>query len=153
DINKQIVFNAKLNLSDDQKKFITDKIISQSAILKNDMASMQPWMDLGIYYKISGDYSGAAEIWKFVSEYAPQDFVSLGNLGDLYGYYLNDKILSETYYKKAITVNPKMAYLYTQLSSVYKYVFKDMDKAKAIIDEGLKANPDDPALTEFRKAL
>jgi hypothetical protein len=36
---------------------------------------------------------------------------------------------------------------------VYKDVFHDLDKARAILDQGLKALPNDPALLEAKNNL
>jgi hypothetical protein len=61
--------------------------------------------------------------------------------------------MAEMYYKDAISKGPKQTYLYIQLAEVYRDTFNNLDKAKAIIDQGLKVMPGDPALTEFKNSL
>jgi tetratricopeptide (TPR) repeat protein len=152
DLNRQVNFLASLNLGDDVKKILTYKISTEQNNLKKDSNNINAWINLGIYQKMAGDYAGAVISWKYVSEIS-NDFASLGNLGDLYAYYLKDNGMSEVYYKKAIARAPNQAYLYIQLSSVYKEVFNDLAKAKAILDEGLKKMPNDKSLLEAKKNL
>lgn len=151
-LNRPIVFNPALNLSDEAKKILTNNINNLQTNLKNDPKNIGNWILLGTDYKITGDYVGAALYWKYASDVS-NDYVSLGNLGNIYAYYLKDNGLAETYYKKAIARGPKVSYLYVQLSSVYKEVFNDSIKAKAILDEGLKNIPNDPSLTEAKNNL
>jgi hypothetical protein len=152
DLNRQVTFLASLNLSEDVKKILTDKIITEQSNLKKNSNDINAWINLGIYQKIAGDYAGAVISWKYISEIS-NDFVSLGNLGNLYAYYLKDNGMSEVYYKKAIERSPTQAYLYIQLSSVYKEVFNDLAKAKAVLDDGLKKMPNDKSLLEAKKNL
>jgi hypothetical protein len=102
---------------------------------------------------MAGDYEGASISWRYVSSVSPADFISQGNLGDLYAYHIKDKNLAETYYRKAIQNGPTQVYLYTQLSDVYKNVFKDLVRANAIIDEGLKKVPSDKTLLQYKSNL
>lgn len=152
DLKRPIVFSPSANLNDDAKKIITDKILSLQTSLKNDPKNIMNWVQLGNIYKITGDYVGAIMYWKYASDVS-NDFISLGNLGGLYAYYLHDNGLAEIYYKKAISRSPTSSYLYVQLSAVYKDVFKDGSKASSIIEEGLKAIPNDPSLLEAKKNL
>jgi tetratricopeptide (TPR) repeat protein len=152
DLNRPVIFLASLNLADDVKKILIDKINVLQVNLKNNSNDINSWIDMGIYQKMAGDYAGAVISWKYVSDIS-NDFVSLGNLGDLYAYYLKDNGMAEVYYKKAITRAPNQSYLYIQLSSVYKVIFNDLVKAKAVLDEGLKKIPNDKSLLEAKKNL
>lgn len=153
DLNRKVVFSNTVNLDENTKKIIIDKVLGLQNNLKNDSKDLASWLELGIYQKMAGDYEGAIISWKYVSSVSTSDFISLGNLGDLYGYYIKDKKLSEEYYKKAIKNAPTQVYLYTQLSGVYKDVFKDISKASAILDEGLKAVPGDQTLLQYKQNL
>ena len=82
-----------------------------------------------------------------------QNFIAFADLGDFYAYFLKDNLKSEVYYKLAISIDPKQAYLYTQLADVYRYFFKDLDKARAIVDQGLQKVPNDPNLLQYKAAL
>ncbi len=153
DLNRKVVFGSTTNFDDATKKIITDKIVGLQNTLKKDSRALASWLDLGLYQKMAGDFQGAVLSWKYVSDVSYSDYISLGNLGDMYAYYLKDKTLSETYYKRAIKTDPTQAYLYLQLAGVYKDVFNDMNKANAIIDEGLKKMPNDKTLREYKDSL
>ncbi len=153
DLNRKVIFSSAVNLDDATKKIISDKVLSLQSNLKKDSKDLASWLDLGIYQKMAGDYEGAVISWKYVSSMSTSDFISLGNLGDLYGYYIKDKKLSEDYYKKAIKNAPTQVYLYTQLSGLYKDVFKDISKANAILDEGLRVVPGDQTLLQYKQNL
>jgi tetratricopeptide (TPR) repeat protein len=79
--------------------------------------------------------------------------VALGNLGNLYAYYIKDNAQAENYYKQAIAKGSTQAYLYVQLGEVYRDVFKDAAKAKATADQGLAKIPNDPSLLQFKATL
>lgn len=153
DLNRKVVFGKGIEFDDNVKKIITEKILNLQTALKKDSRDLASWLDLGIYQKMAGDYEGAVLSWKYVSLVSDNDYISLGNLGDLYGYYIVDKNLSVDYYKKAIKRGPTQVYLYTQLSDVYKNVFKDLYLANVIIDEGLKNNPNDKILLQYKASL
>ncbi len=152
DLKRPIVFSQALNLSDEAKKILTDSISSLQVKLKNDPKNIGNWILLGTNYKMVGDYAGASLYWKYASDVS-NDSVSLGNLGNLYAYYLKDNAMAEVYYKKAISRAPTQAYLYIQLSDVYRLIFKDNAKATAILDEGLKQIPNDPSLLDAKKKI
>lgn len=153
DLARAVQFLDSINNTDEVKKMISEKVLSLQSDLKKDPTTITKWVDLGMYYKMAGDYEGAVIYWKYITQVVPNDFISFGNLGDLYAYYIKDGKTSEMYYKKAIANAPKQVYLYTQLAGVYKDVFKDLDKARAIIEQGLRALPGDQALIEFKNNL
>ncbi len=150
DLNR-LVLSA--SVSSEAQTRAADKITADQVILKKNPRDLPTWVDLGIYQKMAGDYEGAAISWKYAGRLAPTDFVSRGDLGDLYAHFLHDNAQSELYYKQAIAVAPKQAYLYAQLSEVYLYNFKDTAKAKAILDQGLVAIPNDPVLLHMKADL
>lgn len=153
DLDRKIIFGSSVSLTEEVRKIVTDKILALQAELKKDKNNLNNWISLGLYQKMAGDYAGAVMSWKYVGEVADKDFVSFGNLGDLYGYYLRDNGMAEMYYKKAISNAPTQSYLYVQLAMLYKDVFKDMDKARAIIESGLKVIPSDQSLIETKNNL
>lgn len=153
DLNRPVTFDSKLVFTDEVKAMITSKIVGLQTQIKADSSKLLPWIDLGMYQKMAGDYEGARLSWEYVSKRAPTDFISRGNLGFLYAYHLKNNAMSEMYYKEAISKDTKQTYLYIQLAEVYRDVFGDMSKAKAIIEQGLKAIPNDQALLDFKKNL
>ena len=151
DLGRKTVFTALIDSN--AKKLIEEKIISLQTNLKKDPSSFAEWIDLGMYMKMAGDYEGALQAWKYVSLVSPNDYISLGNLGDLYGYYLKDIGMAEVSFKSAIELAPTQSYLYIKLANLYKDSFKDIQKAITILDQGLKRIPDDKALAELRNSL
>jgi len=152
DLNRKVIFGSGVTLSLDVRKILADKIVALQTSLKKDSKNITTWIDLGIYQKQIGDYDGAILSWKYASDIS-NDFVSLYNLANLYAYYLKDKGLAEVYYKQAIARGPTQVYLYTQLAEAYRDVFNDLSKARAVIEEGLKKNPNDKTLLEFKENL
>jgi tetratricopeptide (TPR) repeat protein len=153
DLNRPVTFNSSLYLTPEAKAADTAKIKEMQTILKKDPTNFGAWLDLGIYQKAAGDYEGSAISWKYASKIAPTSFIPLGNLGDLYAYYLNDSKLAESYYKQAIQKDPTQAYLYTQFAEVYLNVFKDTVKAKAVVAQGLTKLPNDTNLLQLQASL
>lgn len=140
-------------VSPEVQKVIETKVSELRQRLIKDPTLIADWFDLGIYEKMVGDFDGAIESWKYASRLSPTDYISLGNLGNLYAYYLKDNAQSETYYKQAISKGPTQSYLYIQLAEVYRDIFKDNAKALALIDSGLVKIPNDPSLLEFKSSL
>lgn len=153
DLNRRIIVTAGAIVSPEAKKLSTEKITELQTRLKANTQDVLAWLDLGMYQKMAGDYEGAAISWKYVTKISPTDYISRGNLGNLYAYFLKDNGQAEVYYKEAIVKNPTQVYLYTQLAEVYRDIFKDLNKAKAIIDEGLTKVPNNPNLLQFKALL
>ncbi len=152
DLNRDIKFGLNSGLNDEAKKIITEKILALQSSLKKDPTNIANWIQLGVDQKIAGDYDGAIISWKYASDVS-SDSISLGNLGQLYAYYLKDNAMAEVYYKKAISRSPTQAYLYVQLSDVYKLIFKDDAKALQILNDGLKQIPNDSSLLDAKKRI
>lgn len=150
-LTRKVVFGVTLD--DRIKALIETKVPEYQALLKNDPKKFDYWIDLGTYFKTAGDYTGAKLYWEYASKLAPTDYISLGNLGNMYAYQLKDMVNAEKYYLQAIKNAPTQSYLYIQLAEGYRDVSKDMTKAKAIIEKGLQAKPNDPALVEFKAIL
>mgnify|MGYP001608069260 FL=1 len=79
-----------------------EKIKSSVGLIKQDYNYDLPWLDLGSYRKLVGDYNGAISAWDFLMKIRPKDFVAPHNLGELYGYILSDYQQSEKYFLKSI---------------------------------------------------
>lgn len=152
-LDRAIIFATTSNYTQEVKDIYIGKINSLKDQIKSNPNTLLPWIDLGSYYKAIGDYQGALDAWSYVSKAAPTDFISRGNIGNLYAYYLKDNAMAEVYYKDAISKNPKQTYLYIQLAEVYRDVFKDTIKAISILDQGLKSMPNDEALVSFKSTL
>jgi hypothetical protein len=151
--SRPVTFASSVTLTPEVKKIITDNILATQASLKKNNQDLEKWIELGLYQKMAGDYEGAIISWKYVGAAADRDFISYGNLGNLYAYYLKDRAQAEIYYRQAITNGPTQQYLYVQLFEVYRDVFQDMDKAKAIVEEGLRKLPGNKALLQIKDSM
>lgn len=152
DLNRKVVFGSSISLDAPTRKIVSDRIISIQAELKKDSKQLSKWVDLGLYQKMAGDYEGASLSWKYVGEVS-NDYVAVGNLGNLYAYYMKDKLKAEVYYKEAIRRDPSQIYLYVQLAEVYRDVFQNKTKAIATIDEALKISPNNQELITFKASI
>lgn len=153
DLNRISVAANGVFISPEAKVTADASIKSIQAMLKKNPADFYAWLDLGIYQKMAGDYEGVIISWTYVGRLAPTDYISRGNLGNLYAYYLKDLAKAEVYYKQAISYGPTQAILYIQLAEVYRDLFQDKAKARAILDQGLSKIPNDPNLLQLKASL
>ena len=150
DLNRPVHPAGSATVSNEAIVRATEKILPLQETLKKNPLNFYAWLDLGIYQKMAGDYEGSSISWQYASKIAPNDFISLGNLGNLYAYFLNDKVRAENYYKQAIVKGPTQSILYYQLAEVYMYLFNDKAKALATIDQGLSHIPNDASLLQLK---
>ncbi|MES3004925.1 MAG: tetratricopeptide repeat protein [Patescibacteria group bacterium] len=136
-----------VNVSAQEISSAAPKIKELQDFLKTKPEVVAAWIDLGSYQKSAGDYDGAIISWEYASKLDTKNFVALGNIGNLYGLHMKNVGMSDTYYRRAIARAKGESYLYAQLAEVYQYVGKNITKAKAALNEGLKAIPNDPNLT------
>jgi Tetratricopeptide repeat len=153
DLNRVSVPAKGVVVSPEGKARTDAEIKSLQMVLKKDPTDFTSWLSLGLYQKLAGDYDGAVISWVYASKIAPGDYTSLGNLGDLYAYFIHDNGQAEVYYKEAIMRGPTQSYLYVQLAEVYQNVFKNLDKARAIVSQGLSKIPNDPNLLQLKASL
>lgn len=152
-LDRAVTVYAGAIIAPEAKALAVTKVKELQTLLKKDNWNAEAWIYLGMYQKQGGDYEGAVLSWKYVGKLAPTDFISVANLGNLYAYFIKDNAQAEVYYKKAIANAPTIAYLYTQLAEVYRDVFKDLTKARAIVNQGLTKIPNDPNLLQLKASL
>lgn len=152
-LNRPISVSSNAMVTPQATASATPVIKSLQASLKKNPADFNNWIALGISQKEAGDYQGAVLSWTYASKLAPNDYISLGNLGNLYAYFIKDNAMAENFYKQAIVKGPLNVNLYTQLAEVYVNIFKDNAKAKAIIEQGLVKIPNDPNLLQIKASL
>ena len=141
DLSRPINFAVDLSIGVEEQKRITEKITSLQQKLKGDPNFYPGWIDLGSYRKMIGDYVGSVMYWEYALRLNSKNYIVYGNLADLYAYYIHDNAKAEVNFKKAIENSPQQIYLYFQAAYFYRDVLKDTDKAKAIVRQGIKANP------------
>lgn len=152
-LNRPVIVSSKAMVTTEATTAATPNIKLLQARLKNNPSDFNSWINLGINQKEAGDYDGAVISWKYASKLAPSDYISLGNLGNMYAYFLKDNAQAEVYYRQAISKGPTQAYLYVQLIEVYRDVFKDLEKARDMVSQGLSKIPNDPNLLQLQASL
>lgn len=150
-LNRVIVFAPSIDPA--VKEVIQSKVTEIQTELKKDSLKIEYWIDLGTYHKVAGDFSGAKIYWDYAGKISPTNFVSFGNLGNMYAYQLKDMVQAEKYYNQAIKNAPTQIYLYFQLAEAFRDVSKDITKARAVIDRGLLANPNNAELLTLKDSL
>lgn len=97
------------------------------------------WIQLGILRQETGDYTGAAADWKYVTEIYPKDPTAFADLGNLYATYLKQSSTAIADYKEAIKLDPTQEEtLYQNLAQIYINE-GDTSDAKATLQQGINA--------------
>lgn len=138
DLNKPVNFTA--NMAEDSRALLLSKTGDLSSKLKDEPSNQENWLKLAIYKKMAGDYTGAEEIWVYLTSVNPQGFIPYNNLGDLYAYHLRDDAKAERNFLKALELAPGQASLYRSIYEFYRFVLKDEVKAREILGRGIKLN-------------
>lgn len=149
DLNKPIIFGD--NVSDKEKELAVLKIDKLTEELKKDNNFFSNWIELGLYRKLIGDYEGAVEVLEYVNLMWPKNDISFNNLGDLYGYYLNNQQKAEKNFLKAIENSPNTIGYYLKMMEFYLDVVKNTGKARQIIERGIQSNSASEELKSFLK--
>lgn len=151
--NLNVPINFSGDINDETKQLLISKIEETKSKIVTNPSSLSLWLDLGMYFKIAGDFNNAKIYWEHLLKLSPNDVTTLSNLADLYAFYLKDSKIAITYYKKAIENSPKSAELYVKLADVYFTVLSDKENAISVIDQGLKVLPDSQLLKQTRDNL
>ncbi|OHA00403.1 MAG: hypothetical protein A3C11_02300 [Candidatus Sungbacteria bacterium RIFCSPHIGHO2_02_FULL_49_12] len=129
--------------TEDQKKVIHQRILDAAGSIDVNPDVLDPWLQLGLYKKVIGDYEGARDAWEYASIIRPQNLMSFKNLGELYWHYLPDFPRAEKNLRTAIQNEPTYIDSYITLHEIYRYSYKEKaDAADDVLLEGLVANPD-----------
>src|SRR3989344_7326911 len=139
-LNRAIIFRA--DISQEVREIVTKNITRLTTSLKEDSTQFGDWLELGVQYKIAGDYEGAKGAWEYAGFLGPETYIPWNNLGDLYVNYLKDYPKGEMYYRKSI--EKKIDYIqgYRALYELYYFSYKEKwNLADDILLEGLSKNP------------
>lgn len=139
-IDKKINFPSTYN--ENAQKIMLAKIDATKSVLKQNPTSYESWIDLAIYRKMLNDYSGAEEIWVYLTKVASSKPDAYLNLGDLYAYYLHDKDKAEKYFLIVQDISPKWIQGYERTVDFYVTVLQDKNKAKNFLDGAIAKYPD-----------
>ncbi|MBU3926018.1 hypothetical protein KJ763_02530 [Patescibacteria group bacterium] len=140
DLDRPITIKA--DLPQEAKVKVIEKIKSISSQLKENNDDFNLWLELGIYRKMIDDFEGARDVWEYAGYIRPLNSTSFNNLGDLYAYYLHDNKKAKENFLKAMENGSNQISIYRNAYDFYRNVMKDNIKAKGILEEGIKNNPD-----------
>ncbi len=120
-----------------------EKIATAVQIIESNYDYDAPWLELGGYRKLIGDYDGAADAWKFLMVIRPQAFVPPHNLGDLYAFTLGDQKQGEQYFLKSLELNAQNIQAYLALATLYKdsTILNKQAQVDDILLRGISKNP------------
>ncbi len=144
-LNHTVVYTSTLQPEaiDALKKNIASTVTE----LKKNSSQGVYWLQLGLDYKIAGDYKAAESVWVYITKAFPKNEVAFADLGDLYQNFLKDYPKAESNYKKAIAIKPDYIDYYRDLYTLYRYQYKtDTTAAADILAQGLSANPNNADL-------
>ena len=140
DFHAMLTFGT--TVSKEVQASLNAQLLVVQATLAQNKQDFSAWLELGHLRKSAGDYKGAAEIWEYVAVLWPKEVVPYNNLGDLYMNFIKDYAKAERNYKKIITLQPNYIDAYSNLFTLYRYVYKtNTTAALDIINQGLVANP------------
>ena len=137
-------------VSEEIRKIIANKIDDKRNELKINPKDFDGWIDLGILYKVIGDYDKTIKAWEYAGLLRPTSGLPFRDLGDLYGYYLKEPKKAEENLLKAIKNTPNQVEYYTKTADFYRDVLNNIEKMRNIVEKGLKANP---GSVELKKRL
>ena len=155
-------FRIPLTFSDSTSADVRAALIGQFdatvKVLEGNKKSFDAWINLGTLRKMTGDYTGAETDWKYVASLYPKSTVPSDNLGGLYLDFLKNYPKEETYFKLSIANDSHDINAYQQLISLYTvYGYPSAqagkDKALALVERGIAANPNNQTLLDLRTQL
>lgn len=150
-LDKEIVFDG--GMTEEVKSILFEKIKTTIVKLKADNKYVDGWIDLGLYRKAIGDYDGAREVWEYAVSISPSNGLPNRNLGDLYGYYLQDAQKAEENFLKAIKKDPEQIEYYFKIVEFYRDIVKDTTRARKVVEKGILLNPNSEELKALLKTL
>ena len=122
-------------------------LLSQLAeSLKENPANFDGWLAVGLHKKFFNNYFGARDAWEYAKLVLSDHALSYLNLGNLYGYYLNDFKKAEDNYLLAIDHDLLNSFnSYYALANFYRdFGFKE--KAIEYYKKVLEFFPEDAAV-------
>ncbi|PIQ92342.1 MAG: hypothetical protein COV70_00780 [Parcubacteria group bacterium CG11_big_fil_rev_8_21_14_0_20_39_22] len=145
--------NRKITYLDYFSEDVIATLDAQIKETKNNLAenptSFEDWVNMGLHYKFVNDYEGSRQVWEYLGALYPDTFLPFGNLGNLYGYYLNQPEKAIENYERAIENSKSMSQWYFELASFYSQSLKNDAKALDVAKLGLSRNPENEKLKEL----
>lgn len=134
-------------------ELIKESISKLIGAIKKSPENGALWADLGMKRKGIEDYEGAKDAYLYAQKLMPNNAVVADSLGVIYGDYLKDYNKAEQYFRLAIDLDSLTSYRYLRLFDLYRYALKDTKKAKAVLEEGLRAIPGNPSFSMLLETM
>jgi len=103
-----VALSVSADIPADVKAALETQYASYAAKIKTAPTRVDLWLQLGVVYKIAGQYSATASAWTYVAQSgsSPSNYVAYGDLGDLYLNFTHEYAKAEASYKAALALNP-----------------------------------------------
>lgn len=122
---------SKKTTSATVREKLTKKLVTVVASLATNQDDLDAWIEIGSVKHAFGDDIGARDAWEYASIIRPQNTTSFFNLGNLYGYYLKDKIKAEKNFRMVLQNDPSYIPGYLTLVAFYREVYPEKYPAEA----------------------
>ncbi len=114
-------FKSPEGLSEEKLQEAISRLEQQRDKILENPKDSQAWFDFAHTKEFLNDHAGAAAAWEKSFELQPYNFITSGNLGNVYEYFLKDYPKSEFYYLKSLEVKPDNRSAYDGLADLYRY--------------------------------
>lgn len=104
-------FAPSAELAVDVKTALQSQYNTYASQLRAAPTRVDLWLQLGVVYKIAGQYNATVVAWTYVAQSgsSPSNYVAYGNLGDLYLNFTHEYAKAEASYKAALALKPGYA--------------------------------------------
>ncbi len=131
----KIIINA--NISDDKKQEYGGRMKDIANAIKRGEPLFEHLLELASYRKLVEDYTGAEEIWVYMTKQYPTNRSAYENLGNLYHFYRTDFPKAEVMMKKAIESEVAYPYSYVNLFELYTQSYREKENlAEQVLLDG-----------------
>jgi len=136
----RIVINT--DLSPEQKQEYTGRMKDAATQIRENQSVYDNLLELTSYRKLVGDYTGAEEVWVYMTKKYTENRQPYEALGNLYHFYTKEYTKAEGFMKTAIEKEPQYPYSYVNLFELYtlSYTEKKNEAEKVLLD-GLVKSP------------
>ncbi len=123
-----------------------DELNKFAEIAEKNPSDALAWLKISEVKKFFNNYKGSADALEYLRLLSPDDFIVNLNLGNLYGFYLNDYKKAEQNFQAAINNSGgyELVAAVLSLADLYKDFYKEKyDQVDDVLLSGIKGAPDD----------
>lgn len=132
------------NLSAETLQRFQEDFDEVKAILEKNPRNFNNLLFLGVVKKGVGDYEGTRDVLEYAGKLRPKSSSPFFNLGDLYGYFLNEPEKAEANFLKALENDPYSYSIFLNLADFYRYKYPGKeDLYDKVLLSGLERIPEE----------